>query len=219
MSGIAKTIQHHREKSQGIGCNSHAVKYLNQDYESLRASCLESGRLFEDDCFEPLPVSLGYDELGPNSYKVRGIEWKRPMVCIFLITYIYFTLLTLFYMLKEHNPWDMLAQKISKPPLKNWSSPISAWDNAQQASHFMRNIYLLLFDDGGLHLHINISNHRCLVLSLSTFMLFLIAKKERNSQYLALKDIKLQSTAVFVMFTAWQRKKRCNSLSLHSICM
>ncbi|XP_036979794.1 calpain-2 catalytic subunit-like [Acanthopagrus latus] len=78
MSGIAATLQHRRDKAKGIGTNSHAVKYLNQDYEALRASCLESGRLFEDASFEALPSSLGYDELGPNSYKVRGITWKRP---------------------------------------------------------------------------------------------------------------------------------------------
>uniref|UniRef100_A0A8C4DDW0 Calpain-2 catalytic subunit n=1 Tax=Dicentrarchus labrax TaxID=13489 RepID=A0A8C4DDW0_DICLA len=78
MSGIAAKLQHNREKAQGIGSNSHAVKYLNQDYESLRASCLDRGQLFEDDCFEPLPSSLGFNELGPNSHKVRGITWKRP---------------------------------------------------------------------------------------------------------------------------------------------
>uniref|UniRef100_A0AAQ6A5Z4 Calpain-2 catalytic subunit n=1 Tax=Amphiprion ocellaris TaxID=80972 RepID=A0AAQ6A5Z4_AMPOC len=78
MSGIAAKLQHNREKSQGIGTNSHAVKYLNQDFEALRNSCLERGCLFEDDCFEPLPASLGYNELGPDSYKVRGITWKRP---------------------------------------------------------------------------------------------------------------------------------------------
>lgn len=80
MSGIAKKLQHDREKSHGIGTNSHAVKYLNQDFESLRQSCLERGRLFEDECFEALPSSLGFNELGPNSYKVRGITWKRPTV-------------------------------------------------------------------------------------------------------------------------------------------
>lgn len=80
MSGIAQKLQHDRDKSHGIGTNSHAVKYLNQDFESLRQSCLERGRLYEDECFEALPSSLGYNELGPNSYKVRGITWKRPTV-------------------------------------------------------------------------------------------------------------------------------------------
>lgn len=80
MSGIAAKLQHNRDKSRGIGSNSHAVKYLNQDFDSLRRSCLERGQLFEDDCFEALPSSLGFNELGPNSYKVRGITWKRPTV-------------------------------------------------------------------------------------------------------------------------------------------
>ncbi|CAK6951726.1 calpain-2 catalytic subunit-like [Scomber scombrus] len=78
MSGIAAKLQHNREKSRGIGSNSQAVKYLNQDFESLRDSCLERGRLFKDDCFEALTSSLGFNELGPNSHKVRGIEWMRP---------------------------------------------------------------------------------------------------------------------------------------------
>lgn len=80
MTGVAGKIQHAREKCHGIGSNSHAVKYMNQDFESLRRSCLERGQLFEDDYFEPIPSSLGYDELGQNSYKVRGITWKRPTV-------------------------------------------------------------------------------------------------------------------------------------------
>lgn len=80
MSGIAAKLQHNREKSQGIGRNDHAVKYLNQDFEELRRSCLERGQLFEDECFEAESTSLGFKELGPNSPKVRGITWKRPTV-------------------------------------------------------------------------------------------------------------------------------------------
>ncbi|XP_068183429.1 calpain-2 catalytic subunit-like [Antennarius striatus] len=78
MSGIAQRLQHNRDKSHGIGTNSHAVRYLNQDYESLKESCLKRRRLFEDESFEALVSSLGYKELGPNSHKVRGITWKRP---------------------------------------------------------------------------------------------------------------------------------------------
>lgn len=80
MPGIVDRLLHSREKAQGVGSNSHAVKYLNQDFEALRRSCLERGRLFEDECFEALPSSLGYNELGPDSYKARGITWKRPTV-------------------------------------------------------------------------------------------------------------------------------------------
>ncbi|XP_060919580.1 calpain-2 catalytic subunit-like [Labrus mixtus] len=78
MSGIASSLQHRRDKDRGIGTNSQAVKYLNQDFESLRQSCFESGRLFQDEAFPALPSSLGFKDLGPNSYKVRGVTWQRP---------------------------------------------------------------------------------------------------------------------------------------------
>ncbi|KAM3863036.1 calpain-2 catalytic subunit-like [Diretmus argenteus] len=78
MSGIASKVQRDRERAKGIGSNSHAVKYLNQDFEALRGKCLESGCLFEDDTFEALTSSLGFKDLGPDSYKVQGITWKRP---------------------------------------------------------------------------------------------------------------------------------------------
>ncbi|XP_063047489.1 calpain-2 catalytic subunit-like [Engraulis encrasicolus] len=78
MSGVASKLQHDREKAQGIGTNAHAVKYLNQDYEALRRHCLETGRLFEDETFEAEASSLGFNELGPGSYKIRGVTWQRP---------------------------------------------------------------------------------------------------------------------------------------------
>eukprot|EP00064_Thunnus_orientalis_P025853 superscaffoldBa00014223_g26283 len=78
MSGIATALQLRREKDQGVGSNSRAVKYLNQDYEALRRRCLETGRLFQDETFEALPSSLGFNELGPGSYKIRGVSWQRP---------------------------------------------------------------------------------------------------------------------------------------------
>ncbi|XP_034537827.1 calpain-2 catalytic subunit-like [Notolabrus celidotus] len=78
MSGIAQRLQHNRDKAHGIGTNAHAVKYLNQDYESLKRDCLGRGRLFEDEYFGAEPSSLGFKELGPNSYKVRGVTWRRP---------------------------------------------------------------------------------------------------------------------------------------------
>ncbi|KAM7385786.1 hypothetical protein PAMP_001843 [Pampus punctatissimus] len=78
MSGVAVRLQHNREKSHRTGFNSQAVKYLNQDFESLRSSCLEAGQLFEDEFFKPLPSSLGFNELGPNSSKVQSVTWMRP---------------------------------------------------------------------------------------------------------------------------------------------
>uniref|UniRef100_A0A3B5AN65 Calpain-2 catalytic subunit n=1 Tax=Stegastes partitus TaxID=144197 RepID=A0A3B5AN65_9TELE len=78
MSGIAATLQHRREKNQGVGSNSQAVRYLNQDYEALRQRCFESGCLFQDDTFPATASSLGFNELGPGSYKTRGVSWQRP---------------------------------------------------------------------------------------------------------------------------------------------
>nr|XP_023999148.1 calpain-2 catalytic subunit-like [Salvelinus alpinus] len=83
MAGIASKLQHDREKAQGIGSNARAVKYLGQDFEALKASCLERGQLFQDELFEAIPASLGFKDLGPNSSKVRGIKWMRPMELTF----------------------------------------------------------------------------------------------------------------------------------------
>ncbi|KAG7315496.1 hypothetical protein KOW79_021584 [Hemibagrus wyckioides] len=55
-----------------------ASKYLNQDYEVLRRQCLKGGKLFCDPYFPAAPESLGCNKLGPNSAKVKGLEWKRP---------------------------------------------------------------------------------------------------------------------------------------------
>ncbi|XP_041839936.1 calpain-2 catalytic subunit-like isoform X2 [Melanotaenia boesemani] len=78
MSGIAATLQRYRDQNLGIGTSTWAVKYLNQDYEVLRQSCFQTGQLFQDDSFPAGSSSLGYNELGPNSSKVRGVSWKRP---------------------------------------------------------------------------------------------------------------------------------------------
>lgn len=80
MSGIVSTLQHHRDKNQGIGTNSHAIRYLNQDFQDLRNQCLESGCLFQDDTFPALPSSLGFNELGRGSPKINGVNWIRPTV-------------------------------------------------------------------------------------------------------------------------------------------
>ncbi|XP_036420120.1 calpain-2 catalytic subunit-like [Colossoma macropomum] len=54
------------------------VKYLDQDFEALRSQCLSSGQLFSDPTFPAAPESLGFKELGPNSSKAEGMQWKRP---------------------------------------------------------------------------------------------------------------------------------------------
>ncbi|XP_061579152.1 calpain-2 catalytic subunit-like [Cololabis saira] len=78
MSSIAATLQHRRDLQRGVGTNSRALRYLDQDYEALRDRCLETGQLFQDDTFPALTSSLGFDELGPRSHKVRGVTWTRP---------------------------------------------------------------------------------------------------------------------------------------------
>ncbi|XP_053292992.1 calpain-8 [Pleuronectes platessa] len=78
MTSTADRLAHQKEREQGIGTNQQAVKFSQQDYESLRQQCLKSGRLFEDNLFPAERKSLGYNELGPYSSKTRGLDWKRP---------------------------------------------------------------------------------------------------------------------------------------------
>uniref|UniRef100_A0A7N9AL68 Calpain-2 catalytic subunit-like n=1 Tax=Mastacembelus armatus TaxID=205130 RepID=A0A7N9AL68_9TELE len=78
MASTADRLARHQDREQGIGTNSCAVKFCQQDYEILHQQCLKSGRLFEDDCFPAEAKSLGFNELGPYSSKTRGVVWKRP---------------------------------------------------------------------------------------------------------------------------------------------
>jgi hypothetical protein len=79
-TGVSAQVQKQRAKDLGLGRHENAIKYLGQDYEQLRAQCLQSGSLFRDEAFPPVPQSLGFKDLGPNSSKTYGIKWKRPMV-------------------------------------------------------------------------------------------------------------------------------------------
>ncbi|CAJ1067743.1 calpain-2 catalytic subunit-like [Xyrichtys novacula] len=78
MTSTAGRLAHQQQRQRGIGTKQHAVKFSQQDYESLRQQCLESGRLFEDPCFPAERRSLGYDKLGPYSPLTRSVVWKRP---------------------------------------------------------------------------------------------------------------------------------------------
>lgn len=80
MAGMAAKLARDREAAAGLGSHERAVKYLNQDYEALRAECLEAGAPFQDPSFPAVPAALGFKELGPHSGKTRGIVWKRPPV-------------------------------------------------------------------------------------------------------------------------------------------
>ncbi|MEQ2302072.1 hypothetical protein AMECASPLE_002777 [Ameca splendens] len=78
MTSTADRLAHQQQKAEGIGTNQKAVKLCDQDYDTLRQKCLNSGCLFQDDFFNAESKSLGYNELGPYSSKTRGIVWKRP---------------------------------------------------------------------------------------------------------------------------------------------
>ncbi|CAI9601590.1 unnamed protein product [Staurois parvus] len=78
MIGSAARLAHDRAVANGYGTNEKALKYLHQDYETLRNECLQSGTLFKDTSFPAIHSSLGFNELGANSSKVQGVVWKRP---------------------------------------------------------------------------------------------------------------------------------------------
>uniref|UniRef100_A0A3Q3XKH3 Uncharacterized protein n=1 Tax=Mola mola TaxID=94237 RepID=A0A3Q3XKH3_MOLML len=78
MSGVVYSLAKKRALAAGFGTNANAVRYLNQDFTALRAQCVSAGKLFCDPTFPAAPESLGFNELGRSSHKVRGVTWKRP---------------------------------------------------------------------------------------------------------------------------------------------
>lgn len=79
-AGVALRLRSDRDRTEGLGQNDKAHKFLGQDFESLRTHCLQSKRLFEDDYFPAKHSSLGFKELGPSSAKAQGVRWLRPTV-------------------------------------------------------------------------------------------------------------------------------------------
>lgn len=79
-TGMAAKLRSQWDRNEGLGQNDNAVKYLGQDFESLKASCLQSRCLFQDDTFPAQASSLGFNELGPFSSKTHGVCWMRPPV-------------------------------------------------------------------------------------------------------------------------------------------
>lgn len=91
MSGVTARLCQERAAADGLGSNGNAIKYLKQDYEALKQQCLQTGTLFKDEEFPACPSALGYQDLGPYSYKTQGIVWKRPTVrvlCNFLFRWV-----------------------------------------------------------------------------------------------------------------------------------
>lgn len=77
---MAAQVSRQRAATECLGSNQKALKYLGQDFETLRQQCLDSGVLFEDPEFPACPSALGYKDLGPRSPQTQGIVWKRPPV-------------------------------------------------------------------------------------------------------------------------------------------
>uniref|UniRef100_A0A803JDC3 Calpain 8 gene 5 n=1 Tax=Xenopus tropicalis TaxID=8364 RepID=A0A803JDC3_XENTR len=65
--------------AQPEGTKENPKKYLEQDYEQLKAQCLASNTLFEDEKFPAGQASLGSNKMGPESSKAKGIVWMRPL--------------------------------------------------------------------------------------------------------------------------------------------
>lgn len=84
-TGMAAKLRSQWDRDEGLGQNHKAVKFLGQDYESLKAYCLQSRKLFEDTLFPCAASSLGFKELGPNSAKTSGVRWMRPTVRLILL--------------------------------------------------------------------------------------------------------------------------------------
>ncbi|XP_010157052.1 PREDICTED: calpain-13 [Eurypyga helias] len=75
--GSALTLERGWEKTGATGSLQNLKKFNNQDFNRLRAFCLNQGLLFEDATF-PTHVS----SIGPNLLledKLRQIQWKRPI--------------------------------------------------------------------------------------------------------------------------------------------
>ncbi|XP_054175913.1 calpain-12 isoform X20 [Homo sapiens] len=65
------------DEEAGVGAGRLQL-FRGQSYEAIRAACLDSGILFRDPYFPAGPDALGYDQLGPDSEKAKGVKWMRP---------------------------------------------------------------------------------------------------------------------------------------------
>ncbi|KAM6977912.1 calpain-2 catalytic subunit-like [Aplochiton taeniatus] len=73
----AKVVDSPKKRDEK-GSNENAIPFNKQDFQSLKSECEKSQSLFCDPTFPADWTSLGDNKLGPNSSKVKGLQWKRP---------------------------------------------------------------------------------------------------------------------------------------------
>ena len=79
MAALAARVCQQQAAAEGLGSSQNAVKYLGQDFETLRQKCLDSGVLFKDPEFPACPSALGYKDLGPCSPpKLKALFGSGP---------------------------------------------------------------------------------------------------------------------------------------------
>uniref|UniRef100_A0A8C4PWK8 Calpain catalytic domain-containing protein n=1 Tax=Eptatretus burgeri TaxID=7764 RepID=A0A8C4PWK8_EPTBU len=76
--GMSQRLEREQARKNGVGSFENATPFRDQVFAQLQDECLQQGVLFEDNVFPATLNSLGYNELGPGSPKVRGVRWKRP---------------------------------------------------------------------------------------------------------------------------------------------
>lgn len=77
--GMCLKILNERNTKDGMGSTTKPLKFLDQDYYTLKDNCLKKDLRFIDELFKPDLRSIGKDLL--NQHEMAKIEWKRPMVC------------------------------------------------------------------------------------------------------------------------------------------
>lgn len=75
---MALAVHRARQRQDGVGSCGRAHPFLGQDFAALRDESRGTGGLFQDSAFPATTTSLGHNELGAGSQKIRGVEWRRP---------------------------------------------------------------------------------------------------------------------------------------------
>ncbi|KAM8833172.1 calpain-1 catalytic subunit-like [Synchiropus picturatus] len=78
--GVCLTILSDRHRKAGLGTPSNPVRFLNQDYQTLKQFCLIRRVRFIDEMFPPDRTSIGQGVLKPED--LERVIWQRPGVLV-----------------------------------------------------------------------------------------------------------------------------------------